>query len=162
VDDLVEAAGGLADEADTDDINLAAPLIDGSTLTVPQRLPAGVEGDRMVIRKGTAARDVNPPGYTISGWQAGSAVQSTATAGPAQASKAGARNAPQQGAGLIDLNRATAEQLENLPGIGAKLAQQIIAYRQEHPFHSVDDLDNVPGIGPKKLGAIRPFVTVGP
>jgi competence protein ComEA len=60
----------------------------------------------------------------------------------------------------LNLNRARAEQLEILPGIGPSLAQKIVDYREQNGgFKSVDDLDNVSGIGPKKLEALRPLVT---
>ena len=56
----------------------------------------------------------------------------------------------------IDLNQASAPELELLPGIGPSLAQKIIDYREEHgPFASVDDLLDVPGIGPAKLEAVK-------
>ncbi|RMD71121.1 MAG: ComEA family DNA-binding protein [Gammaproteobacteria bacterium] len=62
----------------------------------------------------------------------------------------------------IDINTATAEQLETLPGIGPKKAQAIIDYREKHgPFQSVDDLTKVPGIGQKILEKIRDKITVG-
>jgi competence protein ComEA len=61
--------------------------------------------------------------------------------------------------GRIDINRATAEELERLPGIGKKKAQDIIAARQPKPFATVDDLRRVKGIGPKTLEKLRPFVT---
>jgi competence protein ComEA len=62
----------------------------------------------------------------------------------------------------LDLNSATASELEELPGIGPKLARAIVAYREEHdPFRSVDDLLRVPGIGPATLERIRDLVTVG-
>jgi competence protein ComEA len=68
----------------------------------------------------------------------------------------------QMGVGKLDLNTATAEQLQELPGIGAVLAQRIVAYRDEHgPFTSIDELDNVEGIGPSLLEKLRPLVTVG-
>jgi competence protein ComEA len=62
---------------------------------------------------------------------------------------------------LLDLNRATAEELQRLPGIGAKLAQAIVASREKKPFSSVDELRRVKGIGAKTLEKVRPFVIVG-
>jgi comEA protein len=56
----------------------------------------------------------------------------------------------------ININTASAADLDRLDGIGPVLASRIIAYRTEHGrFSSVDELDNVPGIGPKRLAAMR-------
>jgi competence protein ComEA len=63
-------------------------------------------------------------------------------------------------AGPVDINRATAAQLQGLPGIGPKLSQQIIRIRGERPFRSVDELRRVRGIGAKRLERLRPHVTV--
>ena len=64
-------------------------------------------------------------------------------------------------AGPIDVNTATASQLDELPGIGPSLATAIIAYRAEHgPFATLDALEQVPGIGPSKLLRLRPHATV--
>ena len=63
--------------------------------------------------------------------------------------------------GLLDLNRATVQELDRLPGIGPVLAQRIVSEREKKSFATVDDLRRVSGIGPKKLDAIRPLVTVG-
>ncbi len=64
--------------------------------------------------------------------------------------------------GPLNINTATAEELEELPGIGPELARRIIAYREEHgPFKSVEDLLNVKGIGPATLQKIRDLITVG-
>jgi len=64
--------------------------------------------------------------------------------------------------GPLDLNTATVEQLDELPGIGPTTAKAIVDTRERMGgFHSVDDLLEVRGIGPAKLDAIRDLVTVG-
>jgi len=64
--------------------------------------------------------------------------------------------------GLIDLNRATAEELDTLPGVGPATAAKIIAAREERPFASVDDLGTRKVLGPATLAKIQALVTVGP
>ena len=64
-------------------------------------------------------------------------------------------------AAVLNLNTATAAELETLPGIGPKLASAIIEYRNlAGSFKTVDDLTNVPGIGDAKLADLRPLVRV--
>ncbi|HYM89327.1 MAG TPA: ComEA family DNA-binding protein [Nitrospiraceae bacterium] len=65
--------------------------------------------------------------------------------------------------GLLDLNRATDQDFDALPGIGPRLAERIMEYRQSvGAFHSLDELRTVKGIGKKKFERIRPLVTVTP
>ena len=62
----------------------------------------------------------------------------------------------------FDINRADAEQLAALPGIGEVLAGRIVAYREENgSFLSTQELQNVEGIGEKRLDAILDLITVG-
>lgn len=138
VHDLIQMAGGLTPSADTSSLNLAARLVDGTTLTIPLRNTSESTGS------GVKLTPQNPDAYSVLG-------QASAVSGAASGGAAG---------GLIDLNLATQAQLETLPGIGPKLAQQIIQYRESQPFRDVSDLDNVSGIGPAKLEAVREFVTV--
>lgn len=73
----------------------------------------------------------------------------------------------QQGAGVIqgaeegvDLNAATARELESLPGVGPVLAERIVAFRTDRgPFLTVEDLLDVPGIGESKLSQMRDSIT---
>lgn len=62
---------------------------------------------------------------------------------------------------LVNINTASQEELESLPGIGPALARQIIAYRTVNgPFKSIEDILDVPGIGPKTFEKIKDLITV--
>jgi competence protein ComEA len=62
----------------------------------------------------------------------------------------------------VDVNQASAEELTTLPGIGEKLAQRIVAYREQHGgFKSVEELMNVKGIGERNLQKLEDLVRVG-
>lgn len=87
-------------------------------------------------------------------------VQGAAAPGRPGAAGSGSGAGPATG-GPVDLNTATPEQLDALPGIGPATAQKIIADRTENgPFRSVDDLLRVSGIGAAKLDALKDLVTV--
>lgn len=63
--------------------------------------------------------------------------------------------------GVIAVNRATASDLEELPGVGPVLAERIVAYRETNgPFQQVEDLLDIPGIGESKLASMRDMVRI--
>jgi competence protein ComEA len=62
---------------------------------------------------------------------------------------------------VIDVNRASLQELQRLPGVGPKLSQRIADERARGRFKTVDELRRVSGIGPKTLEKLRPYITVG-
>jgi competence protein ComEA len=78
-----------------------------------------------------------------------------------ESTRPGAASSPSGPASVVNVNTATLEQFDTLPGIGPAIAQRIIDYRtQNGPFVSVDDLKNVRGIGDVLFGQIKDWVTV--
>lgn len=157
VQNLVEASGGVLNDADLSDINLAAPLLDGTTLTVPSKTVSHEENGAVILERRTSGATWNPPEYTISGWR-------DATALPVQDENGFALGGADRNAivAFIDLNRASGSELETLPGIGPKLAESIVRYRADRPFRTIDELMNVSGIGEKRFDAVRDLISVRP
>jgi competence protein ComEA len=82
----------------------------------------------------------------------------------AQTSQAASRAAAKPAApgAVVNLNTATAADLEALPGIGAKTAARIVEYRQKNgPFKKAEELMNVRGVGEKNFLKLKPQITVG-
>jgi competence protein ComEA len=131
VEDAIRRAGGASGASDLQAINLAAKIADGQQVVVPRR--AAAPG-----ASGAAAGGGGPAGASAGGGAAGAAPS-----------------------GPVNLNSATAEQLDTLDGVGPATAQKILEYRTQHGgFSAVEDLAQIPGIGPKKLEALKVQVTV--
>jgi competence protein ComEA len=134
--DALTAAGGSLDGADLIGLNMARRVTDGEQIIV-----------------GIVAAPGQPAAM-------GSSISSgAATGAPTDApSTAGKTPTP---AGLVDLNAATVEELDTLPGIGPVTAAAIIAWRDANGrFTSVDQLGDVDGIGPARLEKLRDLVRV--
>ena len=134
--DALTAAGGALDGADLIGLNMARRVTDGEQIIV------GI---------------VATPGQPA-------AMGSSVSAGPATAAPtdgpptAGKATAP---GGLVDLNAATVQELDTLPGLGPITAAAIIAWRDANGrFTSVDQLGDVDGIGPARLEKLRHLVRV--
>jgi competence protein ComEA len=118
-----------------DAIAAAGGPLEGADLSVVNLARVVVDGEQILIPLPGEA--VTPPGGTHD-----------ATGGG-------------QSGGLIDLNRADAATLDELPGVGPVLAERIVAWRTENgPFTSVDELGEVSGIGPSILTKIRDLVRI--
>jgi competence protein ComEA len=129
--DALTAAGGALDGADMFGLNMARRASDGEQILV------GI---------------VAAPGQPAT---MGSSISSIATAGAAPSAD-GKTSAP---AGLVDLNTATVEQLDSLPGVGPVTAAAIVAWRDANGrFASVEQLGDVDGIGPARLEKLRDLV----
>jgi competence protein ComEA len=132
VDDAVRAAGGALPGVGVNGLNLAARVVDG------QQIPVGI----------AAAAPL--PGGTDG------PVDTVGTGGGA----AGGAGKTTPGA-PVDVNTATLDQLQTLPGVGPVLAQHILDWRTAHGhFASVDELNDVSGIGDVKFAGMRSLVTV--
>jgi competence protein ComEA len=140
VADALAKAGGAMKSADLGAVNLARVLVDGEQVRVPRPgevlAQPGTAGGAGAVGAGGSGPGGSGPGGSGAGG-----------AGPA--------------GGLVDLNTATAAELEQLPGVGPVLAQRILDWRTEHGrFTSVDELGEVSGIGDKIFAQLQPKVTV--
>jgi competence protein ComEA len=137
--DAVAAAGGLRPDADSNRVNLAATLLDGSQVMIP------------------TLGQLNPEQVpVVQGGASGSSAGGSTAAG-----SAGSGSGAGEVAGPVNLNTATLEQFESLPGVGPATAQAIIAFRdKEGRFNSIEALLDVRGIGDAKFEALRELVTV--
>jgi competence protein ComEA len=132
------------------------------------RLPAGSRVDDAVKAAGGPLRpsslgSLNLAARVVDGQQivvgaAGAPVAGVPVAGGGAGDGSGGTGV---GAAPVDLNTATLEQLESLPGVGPVLGQQILDWRSAHgTFATVDQLNDVTGIGEVKFAALKPLVTV--
>ena len=134
VADALTAAGGPLGGADLVGLNMARRVGDGEQIVVGIAAPPGA-----------------PPALGSSISSAPGAVSAAPTPGE--------KSAPAND--LVDLNAATVEQLDTLPGVGPVTAAAIIAWRDAHGrFTGVDQLGEVDGIGPARLEKLRALVRV--
>ncbi len=147
---LIESAGGLTENADANQVNLAALAEDAMVIYVPAKGVVESGGDTAASPAGGAV----DPNSTDSGNAAvNGATQdhngSVATGG----------SAPDES--KVNLNTATKEELEAVNGIGPSLAGAILQYRSDNGrFNQMEDLKEVPGIGDKTYEKLKDFFYV--
>ena len=134
VGDAIVAAGGLRDDADCAELNLAADVPDGA---------------QIVIGTGAEPRGEMRTGQADSGGGGSGGVSGSGNSGGGSSS------------GLVNLNTATAAQLEALPGVGPVMAQRIVDWRTANGgFTRIEELQEVDGIGAKTYAKLAPLVQV--
>lgn len=115
--DIIEAGGGLTEQADITNINLAYIVEDGQKISIPSKQD-NIENIDNIIKENATIEEKQEE--------------------------------------IININKATIEELQKLQGIGEATAQKIIEYRKEHGnFKQKEDIKNVPGIGEAKFEAIK-------
>ncbi len=133
VQDAIDAAGGLLTSANVDAVNLAALLVDGEQLTIPY-----TAGEEPAASADTSSGPDLPSSNTNESDSSGS-----------------------ENSDLININTASLEELDSLPGIGPTTAQRIIDYRDTNgPFTTIDEIMDVSGVGPSTFDEIKDLITV--
>jgi competence protein ComEA len=129
--EVIELAGGLRDDADTDSINQAAYVEDGQKIVIPVRQKAAENPDDADLQAGDiSAGDIGD--ITVSDSRSG----------------------------LVNINTASREELKTLTGIGDVMADRIIEYRTAKPFRSKEDIMSVKGIGAATFDKIKDSITL--
>lgn len=132
IEDAIESAGGLTENADITKVNLAYVVEDGTKIKIPSASEEDI-GDEDII-------DSKSGDNIIIEENAVPLNNSTQT---------------------ININKATEKEFETLPGIGPSLASKIIEYRNQNgKFESIEDIKNVNGIGDNKYEKIKDLITV--
>lgn len=135
IEDAIELAGGLSDNADITDINLAYVLEDGTKIRIPSKNDKDEQKEQYIIEDS---------GLEIEGDEVSSNNSSN-----------------NDSKNMVNINKAEQSDLESLPGIGPSLATRIIEYRKENgTFNDIEDIKNVSGIGDSKFSNIKSYIKV--
>lgn len=152
LNDAVIRAGGFTSSAESADLNLARLLVDGERVTVARVEPSRASSTIDMVAGGASPTVRESPNSQP-------VAQPSAPTPPNRPTPTQSATDP---ADLVDINSATAAELDELPGIGPVLAERIIAYRQENgPYGSVEELEAVDGISTNTVNDLRLLITAG-
>ena len=165
---VIELAGGVTEEADMDRVNLAQLCKDGGHIKVPRlskaRLKQKMQG-RKSAKADVISGEITGDAHYHSQeraqekWEAADGSQSASTRWH-EMQPNGNRREEKTGTSatdtvLVHLNSATETDLIQLPGVGNATARRILAFRDQHRFHRIEDIMQVPGIGPAKFAKMK-------
>ena len=129
IEDAIEAAGGLTENADISNVNLAYVLDDGTKIKIPNLDDEDI-GDEDVVSKDSGEGIIQEDEKTTN-------------------------------TKIVNINKATENELSTLPGIGNSLATRIVEYRKQNGnFKTIEDIKNVSGIGESKFANIKDFISI--
>ena len=129
IEDAIEAAGGLTENADISNVNLAYVLDDGTKIKIPNLDDEDI-GDEDVLSKDSGEGIIQEDEKTTN-------------------------------TNIVNINKATENELSTLPGIGNSLATRIVEYRRQNGnFKTIEDIKNVSGIGESKFANIKDFISI--
>ena len=129
IEDAIEAAGGLTENADISNVNLAYVLDDGTKIKIPNLDDEDI-GDEDVVSKDSGEGIIQEDEKTTN-------------------------------TNIVNINKATENELSTLPGIGNSLATRIVEYRKQNGnFKTIEDIKNVSGIGESKFANIKDFISI--
>ncbi len=136
IEDAIEAAGGLTEDADISNVNLAYVLDDGTKIKIPSLSDEDINNEEDIITDESGEGIIEE-------------IDSTSSSNS------------QNSTSNININKATEAELDTLPGIGPSLASKIIEYREQNgKFSSIEDIKNVSGIGDSKFEEIKDLISV--
>lgn len=141
IKDAIEKAGGVSEDADISQINLAYLLEDGMKIYIPSKSETAEENEQELD---------NTNKYVI-----------TSSGNKNDIISSENQNNKSTSSQKVNINTANQAQLETIPGVGSATAQKIISYRNENgKFSTIEDIKNVSGIGDSKFNKMKDLITV--
>lgn len=135
VSEAIEKAGGLTADADLSSVNLAMKLADEMKITIPNKASSAQEENQEKSWIDQPGQPKNPLSDESSRKKNG-------------------------GGPKININQASKEELMALPSIGPSRAEEIISYREEHPFKAIEEIKDISGIGEKTFEKLKDRIQV--